>query len=83
MKKNRKKLRLNRETLRNLDAGHLHAVAGGGETDIVWQCEGGPQSGDVNTCADTNPSGGDTSVGCGTASAVCGGTNTTTTFHTN
>lgn len=81
MKKNRRRLKLNRETILNLDAGTLPLAAGGSDSVILWQCETGPHSGGATACGDTNPSGGDTSVGCGTASVGC--PTTGTTFHTN
>ncbi len=52
MKKNRRKLKLNRETIRNLDANHLQGVAGAG-TEIPWQCETGPATGPATVCNDT------------------------------
>ena len=57
MKKRQRKLRLNRQTLRHLDATHLQQVAGGDETAIPWQCETGPETGPVSACDDTNPGG--------------------------
>ena len=67
--KKRRKLRLNRETLRHLDARHLRGVAGGAETDIPWQCETGPETGPVTACNDTTTS--DGTLGCETGQVAC------------
>jgi hypothetical protein len=59
MKKRLKKLALNRETLRHLQAVHLGRVGGGGDThEVLTGC----------ACTDTCA----TDAGCGSAS--CGGT---------
>jgi hypothetical protein len=68
--KKRRKLRLNRETLRQLDAGHLRAVAGG-ETEIEWQCETGPATGPETICNDTTCHH-DTYLACETGPVLCG-----------
>jgi hypothetical protein len=63
MRKRTKKLSLHRETLRNLQAGHLRRVAGGGETFEI-----------LTTCACTDTCDTNWSCGCsGTCSCGCGG----------
>lgn len=66
MRKRLKKLSLNRETLRHLQAGHLRQVVGRGETFEI-----------DTTCACTDGCGGDTS-GCGTGGCGSGGCGTGT-----
>ena len=75
MKKQRRKLRLNRETIRNLDANHLHNVAGGVWTDQPDCDTGGPETGDVTACNDTG-----TTDGTGGTIGTVGVTITDTLF---
>ncbi len=82
MKKNRRKLTLNRETIRNLDANHLYNVVGGAFTDQPDCDTQGPETGDVSGCDDTVGTGASL-VGCGTVSGAVNCTGTGGTWHTN
>ncbi len=80
MKKRNRRLTLNRETIRNLDANHLHNVVGGAFTDHTDCDTQGPETGAETLCNDTTTTVGASIGGCGTVSVVCG---TLTTHFTN
>ena len=70
MKKKRRKLKLNRQTVRNLNAGQLRFVAGGDSdvSEIPWQCETLP-TGPETICDDTTCEG--SALGCETGAVAC------------
>ena len=66
--KKRRKLRLSRETIRNLDANHLHNVFGGAFTDQPDCDTSGPETGPVTACNDTGTTG--STLGCETGTGA-------------
>ena len=68
MKKRHRRLTLNRETIRNLDANHLHNVVGGAFTDQPDCDTHGPETGPDTCCNDTI---GPSTLQCDTGPVEC------------